>query len=100
MLIAQLESQRMYYEDRLDSIQVATFERIDRLTKEHSIEIHRLATELRVAKVDLEHLKARLDRERHNFDNEIEKLTKENTLLRLELGSERAVLWPCPMIFA
>lgn len=91
MLVAQLESQRVYYEDRLEKLQLGIMERVERMSKEHAVELSRLEVELQEAKATIESLNMALERDRDSYQEDVERLTMESSRLRLEVESERAV---------
>jgi ABC-type enterochelin transport system ATPase subunit len=91
MLVAQLESQRIYFEERLSITEVDFATRLDRVTQEHQSESRRLATDL----LDLDrrlHIQSKANREqRESFERRIAQLSDEKSRLLEELSAERAL---------
>lgn len=91
LLVAQLESQRLFYEERIESMQLALFERLERLGKEHAQEVRRLSNALQASQADIAALRGDALRERQQLLADIERLSRENARLSAELESERAM---------
>lgn len=91
LLVAQLESQRLFYEERMESMQVALFERLERLSKEHAQEVRRLSNALRASQAEVLTLRNDALRERQQLLADIERLSRENSRLIADLESERAM---------
>ena len=91
MLVAQLESQRIYFEERLSITEVDFANRLDRTTLEHQTESRRLTMDLR----DLDrrlHIQSKAAREqKESLDRRIVQLSDEKGKLLKELSAERAL---------
>lgn len=91
LLVAQLESQRMFFESRLDAAECSSIDRIEQLTKDHAREIRRLSNDLKNTKQELRTLDEAYQERRVAFEAKIQRLCEEKAMLSRDLEGERAI---------
>lgn len=81
----------MFFESRIEDIEVAFIDRIDRLGRDHSAKVRKLQTLLKNKKMELDQLCESFERQKGALELKIKQLAEEKTNLSHELESERSV---------
>jgi hypothetical protein len=91
LLVAQLESQRMFYEERLGAMEVGFIDRVEKLGRDHTMETRKLTQEVQTSRTKITEQNDTFHKERADLQFRIKTLQGERTTLLCELGNERAV---------
>ncbi|PJF19340.1 hypothetical protein PSACC_00859 [Paramicrosporidium saccamoebae] len=91
LLVAQLESQRMFYEERLGAMEVGFIDRVEKLGREHITETRKLSQEAQANRIKITEQNDVFHKERVDLQSRINTLQVERTALLRELENERAV---------
>ena len=100
MLVAQMETQRLFYEEKMGKLYSTLTERIDKLAHSHAKESGQLNETLDLREQEIVELVASFERQRAVLEHRIAGLERERDSYAAELASETSVLVTYPMLMA
>lgn len=91
LMVAQLESQRVFYEERLEKVEGSLAGRVERMAREHAAETHSLGEQIARTQREMAEQHEQFLAEKTALQEKIKRISQSHQVDRRDLESERSV---------